>query len=651
MTSAILILALAAGIGVEAADSTAPEPHATSFLTAGALDKAAAEEALDSALADALRGDAKVGRLAEIEARLRPMFRALPHDAGGVGHSATRYLLHRFFAKEHRWFTKGLARGGPLAEWVPSYLLELMDRRHSDGRSLNLDELVALVATIEELVHRESIGRLQAEYSLLEVPTPNLVSRSSAEELMDIYTMLLFRGGNLTMHNSQELRTWMLGFSRIQPGWDMLVDWLRGVEESLSAFGEHVSFDETTRVVMAVNNAFGKFNENTACRILKDNLMEIEDVEQPGRVRLSAFYKRALSKEGVWAFNEKKEFLRAFGILDESEPDRPRVILPNYVGSRHQCIEASDLYAVCCPSECEDLLGQLERQIGSPLAAPSEVARIIAKMPSSTVKAPRELSLTLLRRLDDAAAHHGGKVQLHGRLFAQWMNHAFPRECPFPHESGTISPQTPDMWMRETGEESTTASEADMQCIAKLEDDIDVFSQDRRELPWHDTEELVFAPGGAATAASRFDFLNALLRALVLMAVALGLVAASRLALTGNAGITPTPKKPLLASRFGPGWWLATLAFLVAPLVVLSMDYMLDAGGGNGLLACALCFGLAGFIVVGLMGIYGPSDIAKVAYLHKCTGAHVGVWLENMLRVSSCVVGQSQGVFSRTASG
>jgi hypothetical protein len=45
-----------------------------------------------------------------------------------------------------------------------------------------------------------------------------------------------------------------------------------------------------------------------------------------------------------------------------------------------------------------------------------------------------------LERLDEVAAHHGGLVPLHGRLFAQWMHYAYPRECPYPHVSGTTSP-------------------------------------------------------------------------------------------------------------------------------------------------------------------------------------------------------------------
>merc|ERR1719362_238558 len=56
------------------------------------------------------------------------------------------------------------------------------------------------------------------------------------------------------------------------------------------------------------------------------------------------------------------------------------------------------------------------------------------------VQAPRNLSAAQLGRLDEIAAVHGGRVPLHGRLFAQWMHHAYPRECRFPHESGTTSP-------------------------------------------------------------------------------------------------------------------------------------------------------------------------------------------------------------------
>merc|ERR1719388_238014 len=49
----------------------------------------------------------------------------------------------------------------------------------------------------------------------------------------------------------------------------------------------------------------------------------------------------------------------------------------------------------------------------------------------------------LVHGLGEIAAVHGGRVPLHGRLFAQWLHYAFPRDCPFPHKAGTIDPQTP----------------------------------------------------------------------------------------------------------------------------------------------------------------------------------------------------------------
>merc|ERR1740130_1685644 len=70
-------------------------------------------------------------------------------------------------------------------------------------------------------------------------------------------------------------------------------------------------------------------------------------------------------------------------------------------------------------------------------------------MPTATVHAPRNLSQTLMQRLDEIASQHGGKVPLHGRLFAQWMHQAFPRECPYPHKIGTVSSLSSAPWEKE----------------------------------------------------------------------------------------------------------------------------------------------------------------------------------------------------------
>jgi len=296
---------------------------------------------------------------------------------------------------------------------------------------------------------------------------------------------------------------------------------------------------------------FGSFNE-IECRELKSTLLGIESHKQ-GRVRLSAFYKMGLHTH--WSFTEKIDYLRALGALDESNPDDPYVIVPNYLSSRPQCLEASKFYAVCCRNECEDLMSHLEENIAEPLVSPERIIELVSKLSSDTIIAPRNLSVRLVEKLYQISSAHGGYVPLHGRLFAQWMHHAFPRECPFPHESGTTSPQTPDEWMRSTGQNSTQASEDELVCHVtgpcNEGSDNTASSKDvLAELPWSDAEELLAEvnisqptviesfgePSLSAEPLSAslwlsIDALNRLLRTLVLAGAALGLVLVSKLAL------------------------------------------------------------------------------------------------------------------------
>jgi len=127
----------------------------------------------------------------------------------------------------------------------------------------------------------------------------------------------------------------------------------------------------------------------------------------------------------------------------------------------------------------------------SSFAAPT----FAAFLSSSSVTAPRKLSQNLLDRLGEIAAQNDGKIPLHGRLFAQWMHHAFPRECPFPHLSGTTNPQSPDEWLESTGEE-TTATDEEMQVHIDMSasNTTDITEQEQvmyETLPWSPEEELL----------------------------------------------------------------------------------------------------------------------------------------------------------------
>merc|ERR1740120_133733 len=112
------------------------------------------------------------------------------------------------------------------------------------------------------------------------------------------------------------------------------------------------------------------------------------------------------------------------------------------------------------------------------------------KMASSSVVVPRVFPKSLWNRLDEIADRHGGAVQIHGRLFAQWMHHAFPTECPFPHISGTTNPLTPDEFER-TGEESVATEEEMRDFISQSPNKTEQLGED--SLPWSHEEELLVA--------------------------------------------------------------------------------------------------------------------------------------------------------------
>jgi len=207
-----------------------------------------------------------------------------------------------------------------------------------------------------------------------------------------------------------------------------------------------LDFNIVTKSVEEIAEQYGRFQDGE-CRVLKTDLIKLGD-RNIGRVPLSEFYRPALLGES-FQFMESVDYLRSLGALDETDSNVPSVIVPNYVGSQSNCVVSSSYYSVCCIDECEGLTSQLEKEFQSPEADPKEILAVVAGLSSSTVSGPRELSAPLIRRLEDIADGHHGTVPLHGRLFTQWMHHAFPRECPFPHVSGTTNPMAESEWIEQ----------------------------------------------------------------------------------------------------------------------------------------------------------------------------------------------------------
>jgi len=445
-------------------------------------------------------------RLARLEDDLKPMYLALPKNGHGrLGHAAVRYALHRFFVQKHGWFVKGLEqvaqwRGDPaqtagmLKRRVPGYIQDMLEDQLG-GQGLGLQELAVLAAALEHLVHDEVIQKLRGVYELLELPLTGPVSEELVDRAIGVYMMLYIQGGNASATTAQKLLAKQERLVKKDAGWRDTAQWMQDTRLNVAfqerhrrnAFAEPgLDFTGAARVVEEIGEGFGRWQDRE-CRGLKGVLTDL-DRHGAGRVPLADFYGATLDKSVPvpFQFTERPGFLRQLGALDES--GQASVMIPNYVNARTNCLTTTSFYTVCCIDECEALLGHLEREVGEPTAAPDRIASLVARLPSDTVDAPRNLTASLLVRLEEVAARHEGAVPLHSRLFAQWMHHAYPRECGFPHASGAEgAPVSPGEWMVQS--ERLATKEQMLQLVEEAAQE----SEDRDwqdELLWTEEQEL-----------------------------------------------------------------------------------------------------------------------------------------------------------------
>lgn len=468
------------------------------------VSKGVVEQMLDSELGVA------GGAHSAFEDELRPMFAAMPKNQHGkLEPSVTRYALHRYFAQKFGWNVVGLEPAG--ATWnssspgsivkdrVPAYIQTLFEQRQH-GEGLGLSDLATFAATLLDLVHKESVEDLEIVYAGMKLSQSTNLSPGPWNTVTNFYTVLYFHGmKDVEVNDSlsfrkmeQELRDEFISWSDVSL-WardlGQAVKWRQNLHNS---FARHsTSFDKVAEFARELAHNFGTF-QNLECKLLKRQLLDME-YRGTGRVRLSEFHGGA--NDDDLHFTESVEYLDALGALDKSEASQPRVIIPNFLSSQTNCVSPSDFYSVCCLNECEQLMTALERVTEGPTAAPALIAQVISALPSDTVDAPRSLSAAQLQRLEEIADLHGGQVPLHGRLFAQWMHHAYPRECPYPHVAGTTNPLSPDEWIAKVG--STEASEEEIEMNAARRSSVEELAVAMtpeamsEALPWETVEELV----------------------------------------------------------------------------------------------------------------------------------------------------------------
>jgi len=430
------------------------------------VDTASIHQAIHETLREVLGSGHNVDsrRLATINATLMPLFNSLPKNhLGRLSAPFMRYAVQRYFSQRHGWIVKGFESHTPklnasvmvgakdiLLDEVPDFVEAIIGKTLSHG-GFAMQDMIIAVASIERLIIDEVITGVELAFQLNEVPTDQILGDlTSLGQILQSFFMVEYLGGNSTDLARHRRETKKIG-TYYAPWPDTFHFWKETIHnvgfQATSArnpFQKRAyAFEDVVRITQEFSEKFGPF-ANHECHEMKMKLSDM-DVHETGRVTLANFY-RAI-EGGDWQFAESTEYLRMIGALDESsEVFGPQVIIPNYITGQNNCISNHLFYKVCCLNECDGVFQHLEERIGRPTGSAAEVTQAIEEgMPpsflfsSSFPVEARNLSAPLRGMLKQIADHHGDAIPLHGRLLAQWLHYAFPRECPFPYMAGTIT--------------------------------------------------------------------------------------------------------------------------------------------------------------------------------------------------------------------
>jgi len=346
-----------------------------------------------------------------------------------------------------------------LSEYVPNYVEAVLQSQHELQKGFTLRDAATLVAVLENLISDSDAALLQKVYLKQYKPMARSLYASRLQQVLEDY-MVNWMVADDPDSIQHVLANRSLLFESF-PHWRDIVDFLRGqvktfaygqrksvtgrTSKGADLLGNSYSFADAESIVGGITRSFARFWESE-CIDMKSQLVDL-DVDATGRVPLSVFYKAAMQSE--WRFGESEAYLRELGALDDTSRSGPKVIIPNYMQGASNCIVPAGHYLVCCASECEGILGELEQAIKAPLAMPEEILAVVGNMTLQShldKDEPIRLQGTLTNQLHKVAEAHGGRVPLQGRLFAQWLHYVFPRECPYPHKAGLATAQTPSQF-------------------------------------------------------------------------------------------------------------------------------------------------------------------------------------------------------------
>jgi hypothetical protein len=192
-------------------------------------------------------------RLTRIEEALRPTFRALPKNGQGrLGHAAVRYAMHRLFVQRHAWYVQGLDPKGEawnetsptviLEDGLPAYIQTLFEKRMG-GSGFDLHDVAVMAATLENLVHKESMDRLAGIYWVVERSAHDPVTKEESYDLIDTYMASFILGVNMTRKTPSQVERLLKILPEYHIGWPQTQKFLREVQATVapSQLDEHTT--------------------------------------------------------------------------------------------------------------------------------------------------------------------------------------------------------------------------------------------------------------------------------------------------------------------------------------------------------------------------------------------------------------------------
>jgi len=371
---------------------------------------------------------------------------------------------------------------------APAILEALLEERQSE-RGLALQDAVAMMAALEHLIFDESVVLLERAYDLNSMHTGDMLDEVGLHEVLRSYLLLFRQGQSANLFDGDLHRSIKARYST-KAGWHDIVAYEQDIQHDydynakmkVNPFLQRTySFEEASQMVINLAEGYGKWQDED-CRDMKEHLMKM-DTKGAGRIPLDVFYRT--DAQSSYEFTESREYLRDVGALDESLVGNPSVLIANYLAGPSNCIASNSYYSVCCLSECEHLMNDIEGHVKGPAATSKQLLSMLGNMSSTTVDAPRTFSPSMKSRLDQIADQNEGTVPIHGRLFGQWLHYAFPHECPLPVAG--VNALTPSAWLN--GAAIGTASEREIHI--KTSDELEL-SGHQSATEWTDEEILPF---------------------------------------------------------------------------------------------------------------------------------------------------------------